>query len=60
MILHSACDDLKAPKGEWLVKNGEKAVLNVVKLLIILMKKSNGSGVVVLKKYGMQDRNSDN
>ncbi len=49
--ISSSFDDLKAPKGDWLVKNGEKAVLNVVNLIDNFDElKSKPSGVSSFKK----------
>jgi hypothetical protein len=31
--ISTAMNDLKSPKGEWLVKNGEKAVSNVINIV---------------------------
>ena len=44
-------DQLKVPKGDWLVKNGENAVLNVINLIDSFDKlKSKPSGVGSFKK----------
>ena len=54
--ISSSFDDLKAPKGDWLVKNGEKAVLNVLNLIDNFdeLKESQAESVV-LKGYGMPE-----
>ncbi len=47
----NSIDNLKTPKGDWLIKNGEKAVLNVVDLINNFNNmKSNISGINSCKK----------
>ena len=49
--ISSSLDDLKVPKGDWLVKNGEKAVSNVLNLINNFDElKSKPSGVGSFKK----------
>ncbi len=59
--LSSAVNNLKVPKGDWLIKNGKKSVLNVLDLIDNYDNiKSKPRGVGVVKGYGMQDQNLDN
>ncbi len=49
--ISNSVNNLKAPKGDWLIKNGKKSVLNVLDLINNFDKmKSNASGVGSCKK----------